>query len=195
MTVPPPAPRRFDAPTLEMIIVVMLTTLHDFLLSDVLSLPQALRRGTLVQLRALDRLASSLEIGVPIVIFAFMFILWLLGRNAWVRRVAMLFLAWVTLRLIVKISLILTIIVSRPQTGVGVLLRDTVVLWFVTLAPALQVQVSSCCSASGTGSSMAAAPTRAGTAAPAATIFISRSAAPLLRGGWIGGPACGTTCS
>jgi hypothetical protein len=108
MTVPPPAPRRFDAPTLEMIIVVMLTTLHDFLLSDVLSLPQALRRGTLVQLRALDRLASSLEIGVPIVIFALMFILWLLGRNAWVRRVAMLFLAWVTLRLIVKISLILT---------------------------------------------------------------------------------------
>jgi hypothetical protein len=131
MTTAKSAPRRFDGPTLELIVVVMLTTLHDFLLSDVLSLPAALRGGTLGQLRALDRLASSLEIGVPVAIFALMVILWLLGRNAWVRRVAIVFLAWVTLRLIAKITLILSIIVSRPQSGVGVLLRDTVVLWFV----------------------------------------------------------------
>jgi hypothetical protein len=213
MTLPPPARRRFDAPTLEMIVVVMLTTLHDFLLSDVLSLPLALKRGTLAQLRSLDQLASSLELVVPVAIFAIMFILWLLGRNAWVRRVAMFFLAWVTLRLIAKISPILTtpahdagawVIVSRPQTGVGVLLRDTVVLWFVTLAPALHpapqyagrgVQVSSCCSASGIGSSTAAAPTRAAMAAFGALIFISRSAAPALKAGPVGGPACGTTCS
>jgi hypothetical protein len=131
MNVPRLAPRRLDAPTLEMIVVVMLITLHDVLLSDATSLPLALRRGILAQLRSLDVLASSLEIVVPVVIFVIMFILWLLGRNAWVRRVAMLFLAWVTLRLIAKIALILTIIVSRPQTGVGVLLRDTVVLWIV----------------------------------------------------------------
>jgi len=126
-----PAPRRLDAPTLEMIVVVMLTTLHDFLLSDVLSLPLALRRGPLAQLRALDAVASGLELVVPIIIFVLMVGLWLLGRNAWVRRVAVLFLAWVTLRLVFKISLVLSIIVSRPQNGAGVLLRDTVVLWFV----------------------------------------------------------------
>ena len=125
------ASRRFDAPTLEMIVVVMLTTLHDFLLSDVLSLPAVFARGSLAQLRALDKVASSLELVVPIAIFALMIILWLLARNAWVRRVAILFLAWVTLRLIAKVTLILSIIISRPQTGVGVLLRDTVVLWFV----------------------------------------------------------------
>jgi len=124
-------PRRFDGPTLEMIVVVVLTALHDFLLSDVLSLPSALRGGTLSQLRALDRLVSTLELAVPVAVFALMVILWLLARNAWVRRVAMLFLAWVTLRLIAKIGLILSLIVSRPQSGVGVLLRDTVVLWFV----------------------------------------------------------------
>lgn len=126
-----PTTQRFDAPTLEMIVVVMLMTLHDYLLSDVLSLPLALRRGTLEQLRSLDQLASNLEYAVPVTIFGIMFILWLAGRNAWVRRVAMVFLAWVTLRLIAKIALILTIIVSRPQTGAGVLLRDTIVLWFV----------------------------------------------------------------
>ena len=51
--------------------------------------------------------------------------LWLLGRNAWVRRVAILFLAWVTLRLIAKVTLILSIILSRPQSGVGVLRTAT----------------------------------------------------------------------
>jgi len=128
---PRSAPRRFDAPTLEMIVVVMLLTLHDFLLSDVLSLPGAVKPGLLLQLRGLDHLASNLELVVPVAVFAIMFILWLLARNAWVRRVAALYLGWVTLRLAEKIALILSIIVSRPQSGVGVLLRDTVVLWFV----------------------------------------------------------------
>jgi len=131
MTILPSAPRRFDGPTLEMIVVVMLTTLHDFLLSDVLSLPAVFARGPLAQLRALDKVASSLELGVPVAVFVLMFILWLLARNVWVRRAAILFLAWVTLRLIAKVTLILSIILSRPQSGVGVLLRDTVVLWFV----------------------------------------------------------------
>jgi hypothetical protein len=128
---PRSAPRRFDAPTLEMIVVVMLLTLHDFLLSDVLSLPGAVKPGLLLQLRVLDHLASNLELVVPVAVFALMFILWLLARNNWVRRVAMVYLGWVTLRLAEKIALILSIIVSRPQSGVGVLLRDTVVLWFV----------------------------------------------------------------
>jgi hypothetical protein len=140
MLQPKPAPRRLDAPTLEMIVVVMLTTLHDFLLSDVLSLPLALRRGPLAQLRALDAVASGLELAVPIIVFVLMLGLWLLGRNAWVRRVAVLFLAWVTLRLVFKVTLVLStlapaasagVIVSRPQNGAGPLLRDTVVLWFV----------------------------------------------------------------
>src|SRR6476646_9464074 len=121
---PRPQPRRFDAPTLEMIVVVMLLTLHDFLLSDVLSLPGAVKPGLLQQLRSLDHVASSLELVVPVAVFALMFILWLLARNAWVRGVAMLYLGWVTLRLTAKTALILTIIVSRPQSGVGVLLRD-----------------------------------------------------------------------
>src|SRR5579859_6103121 len=115
MTILPSAPRRFDGPTLEMIVVVMLTTLHDFLLSDVLSLPAVFARGPLAQLRALDKVASSLELGVPVAVFVLMFILWLLARNVWVRRAAILFLAWVTLRLIAKVTLILSIILSRPQ--------------------------------------------------------------------------------
>jgi hypothetical protein len=97
----------------------------------IVSLPLVLRRGTLAHLCALDLVASSLELGVPVVIFVLMLGLWLLRRNAWVRRVAMLFLGWVTLRLVVKLGLVLSIIISHPQTGVGVLLRDTVVLWFV----------------------------------------------------------------
>ncbi len=84
MTVTQPARRRFDAPTLEshtcggadVIVVVMLTALHDFLLSDVLSLPGVFRRGPLVQVRALDRVASSLELAVPVAILALMVILW-----------------------------------------------------------------------------------------------------------------------
>ena len=124
-----PTPRQVDAVSLEMIIVVVLVTLHDFLLSNALSLPFVLKHSALAQLRALDKVASSLEFLVPIVFFATMIILWLLGRNAWVRRVAFVFLAWVTLRLVVKVTLVVYIVTSRPQTGVGVLLKDIIVMW------------------------------------------------------------------
>ena len=121
--------RRLDIVTLEMIIVVVLITLHDFLLSSALSLPVVLKRSPIAHLRALDTVASNLEFMIPIVFFLFMVILWLVGRNAWVRNIAMVFLAWVTLRLIIKVGLVVSIIISRPQTGVGVLLKDIIVMW------------------------------------------------------------------
>lgn len=121
--------RRLDAVKLEMIIVVVLITLHDFLLSDALSLPIVLRRSTVSQLRSFDRVASSLEFVVPIAFFVVMLFLWLGRRNVWVRRVAIVFLAWVTLRLVFKISMVVFIITSRPQNGVGVLLKDIIVMW------------------------------------------------------------------
>jgi len=124
-----PIPRRLDSVTFEMIIVVILITLHDFLLSDALSLPLALKHSTLAQLRALDKVASSLEYILPILFFACMLIMWLSGRNAWVRFTAMIFLAWVTLRLVMKIGLVVDIIISRPQAGIGVLLKDIIVMW------------------------------------------------------------------
>lgn len=127
------APRRLDASTFEMLVVVTLITLHDFLLSDAMSLPLAFQRTTLGKLRALDRVASSLELVVPVVIFVVMLLLWLLRRNAWVRHLAIIFLAWVTLRLVAKVALVVLIVVSRPQTGVGVLLKDTIVLWLVNI--------------------------------------------------------------
>ena len=83
--------RRLDAVTFEMIIVVILITLHDLLLSNTLSLPLVLRHSTLAQLRSLDIVASGLEFWVPIVFSITMFILWLIGQNAWVRPVLPLF--------------------------------------------------------------------------------------------------------
>ena len=112
-----------------MIVVVVLITLHDFLLSDALSLPVVLRRSTVSQLRSLDRVTSNLEFVVPIAFFVVMLFLWLGGRNVWVRHVAIVFLAWVTLRLVFKISMVVFIITSRPQNGVGVLLKDIIVMW------------------------------------------------------------------
>jgi len=85
----------------------------------------------LVQLRSLENLASSLEFLVPIILFTAMLVLWLMGRNAWQRRVAIMYLIWVTLRLVIKIVLIISIITSRRQSVVGVLLKDTFVLWIV----------------------------------------------------------------
>jgi hypothetical protein len=128
-------PRRLDIVTLEMIIVVALITLHDFLLSNALSLPLVLRRSSQAQLRALDTVASSLEFIVPIVFFIAMFVLWIIRRNAWVRRIAIIFLAWVTLRLILKIALVVYTIISCPQTGVGVLLKDIIVIWLANSLP------------------------------------------------------------
>ena len=108
------APRRLDTYALEMIFVVALITLHDFLLSDALSLPLALQRSTLTQLRALDQVVSSAEFLVPLVFVVAMLILWLTGRNEWVNRPAIIFLAWVTLRLVAKVALVLFSIIARP---------------------------------------------------------------------------------
>jgi hypothetical protein len=126
-----PAPRRLDIYTAEMIFVIALITLYDFLLSDALSLPVVLRRSSAAQWRALDQVASGVEFLVPIVFFAAMLILWLIQRNAWVRRLAMVYLAWVTIRLASKVALVVYILVSRPQSGVGVLLKDVLVIWAV----------------------------------------------------------------
>ncbi|HEY5157003.1 MAG TPA: hypothetical protein VII93_03455, partial [Anaerolineales bacterium] len=66
---------------------------------------------------------------MPIVFSISMLIMWFLGRNVWVRRVAVVFLAWVTVRLVIKVTPVVNIIVSRPQSGVGVLLKDVIVMW------------------------------------------------------------------
>ncbi len=121
--------RRLDGVTLEMIVMVVLITLHDLLLSNILSIPFIIRKSPLAQLRSLDSVASSLEFIVPIVFFLAMFVLWLLERNEWVRRLAMIFLSWVTIRLVAKVALVVEIIISRPQNGVGVLLKDVIVMW------------------------------------------------------------------
>jgi len=124
-------PRRLDINTFEMIFVVALITLHDFLLSDSLSLPLALQHSTLAQARYWDRLVSGIEFLVPVVIFSAMIILWLIGNNAWVYKSVIAFLSWVTLRLTAKVVLVLLIIVSRPLKQAPGLLKDTIVLWFV----------------------------------------------------------------
>lgn len=121
--------RKLDAVTFEMIVVVILITLHDLLLSNTLSLPLVLRHNTLAQLRALDIVESSLEFWIPVTFTIAMFILWLIGNNLWVRRIAIAFLAWVTLRLVIKVFLVVYIIIARPQNGVGVLLKDVVIMW------------------------------------------------------------------
>jgi len=126
-----PNPREQDTVTLEMIIVVILITLHDLLLSNILSLPLVLRYSKLAQLRALDMVASGLEFWVPVVFSISMLILWLVGQNVWVHRVAIVFLAWVAVRLVIKVALVVYIIVSRPDSGVSVLLKDVMVMWLV----------------------------------------------------------------
>jgi hypothetical protein len=127
-----PAPR-LDTYALEMIVVLAIITLHDFLLSDVLSLPAVLHRNQLTQFRSLDLVASSLEFLVPAVVFTAMLVLWLTRRNAWERHLGIAYLIWVTARLVLKVALIVSIITSRPQNVVGVLLKDTLVLWVVNL--------------------------------------------------------------
>lgn len=125
------APRKLDINTFEMIFVVALITLHDFLLSDSLSLPLALQHSTLALARYWDKIVSGAEFYVPIIIFAAMIVLWLLGRNTWVHTIAIIFLSWVTLRLSAKVILVLLIIVSHPLKQAPGLLKDTIVLWFV----------------------------------------------------------------
>jgi len=118
-----------DAFSLEMIIVLVIITLHDFLLSNTLSIPGALGRIALTRVISLDRVASSLEFIVPIAILATMLVLWFTENDQWVHTLAIVYLAWVTVRLTTKVALVSYVIASRPQNGVGVLLKDTIVLW------------------------------------------------------------------
>jgi len=122
-------PKRPDTYSLEMIIVLAIITLHDFLLSSTLSIPGALGRLALARLIHLDRIVSSLEFIVPIIIFAAMLILWATEQDRWVYQLAVVYLAWVTLRLTSKVVLVSVIIASRPQNVVGYLLKDVMVLW------------------------------------------------------------------
>jgi hypothetical protein len=123
--------KRLDTYSLEMIIVLAVLSLHDFLLSDVLSLPVIIGSSPIAQLRSLDVVVSSLEFIVPILILGAMLVLWIIRRNNWVHRLAIVYLIWITLRFITKVGLVLSIILFRTQKVVGVLLKDTIVLWFV----------------------------------------------------------------
>lgn len=125
--------KRPDTYSLEMIIVLAIVTLHDFLLSNTLSIPAALGRIALTRLIHLDRVVSGLEFVVPITIFAAMLILWFTEHDRWVYNLAIVYLAWVTLRLAAKISLVSYIIASRAQPGAGVLLKDTIILWIANV--------------------------------------------------------------
>jgi hypothetical protein len=98
-----------------------------------MSVPQALQHSTLGYLRFLDHVASGLEYVVPIVVFVVLIALWLMGRNKWVHPIVIGYLVWVTLRLTAKVILVMEILISRPQKSVGILLKDTVVLWFVNI--------------------------------------------------------------
>jgi hypothetical protein len=121
--------RRLDVYSFEMILALALITLHDFLLSNFVSLPAALHHSNLLVLSSMDKVATSLEYLVPIVSFVILLVLWVTRKNVWERRVAMIYLGWVTLRMVIKIGLVIYIVSSRPQTVVGVLLKDTLVLW------------------------------------------------------------------
>ena len=126
-------PKRPDAYSLEMIIVLAIITLHDFLLSNTLSIPGALGRIALARLISLDRVASGLEFIVPIAILAAMLVLWFTESDQWVHTLAIVYLAWVTIHLTTKVALVSYILASRPQSGVGFLLKDTIVLWIANV--------------------------------------------------------------
>jgi len=125
--------RRLDISTLEMILLVALISLYDFLLSDALSIPVALQHSALLPYRVWDRVLSGLEYLVPVLVFTVMVILWLMGRNAWVRTTAIVYLGWVTLRLVMKVALVLSLIIARRNVALSVLLKDTIVLWVVII--------------------------------------------------------------
>jgi hypothetical protein len=128
-----PKSKQPDTYSLEMIIVLAIITLHDFLLSNTLSIPGALGRIALARLISLDRVASGLEFMVPIAILASMLVLWFTESDQWVHTLAIVYLAWVTIRLTTKVALVSYVLASRPQSGVGVLLKDTVVLWIANI--------------------------------------------------------------
>ena len=125
--------RKLDAYTFEMILAIGFITLYDFLLSDAMSLPVAIQHSILGNLRSLDLIASGLEFLVPVFVLTILLILWLSGHNKWVHPIVIVYLVWVTLRFTAKVTLVLEILMSRQQKGVGVLLKDTIVLWFVNI--------------------------------------------------------------
>jgi hypothetical protein len=98
-----------------------------------LSIPVALQHSTLIHFRAWDRILTGLEYLVPVATFVVMVVLWLMGRNAWVRTAAIVYLAWVTLRLVTKVALVLSLIIARRNVVLSVLLKDTIVLWVVII--------------------------------------------------------------
>jgi hypothetical protein len=128
-----PTARRLNQVSFEMILVMALISLHDFMLSDALSLPGALQRSTVGELRAFDKIASGLEFVVPLAMFGILIVLWLIGRNAWVRPMVFVFLGWVTLRLTTKVGLLLLAIVSGSPRSASPLLTDTVVMLFANI--------------------------------------------------------------
>jgi hypothetical protein len=122
---------RLDISALEIILALLMITLPDLLLSNSVSLPFTLRNSPLAQLKYWVNAVSSLEIVVPVILFIAMLFFWLTRRNSLGRQIAIVYLCWVTFRLIIKIVLIIFIITSRPQTVVGVLIKDTFVLWII----------------------------------------------------------------
>ena len=62
-----------------------------------------------------------------------MLVLWFTENDQLVHTLAIVYLAWVTIRLTTKVALVSYILASRPQSGVGVLLKDTVVLWIANI--------------------------------------------------------------
>jgi hypothetical protein len=122
---------RLDISALEIILALLMITLPDLLLSNSVSLPFTLRNSPLAQLKYWVNAVSSLEIVVPVILFIAMLFFWLTRRNNLGRQIAIVYLCWVTFRLIIKIVLIIFIITSRPQTVVGVLIKDTFVLWVI----------------------------------------------------------------
>ncbi len=136
MTQPTPAPKRFDIVAIETIIVLATISLYDLLLSDALSLPDVLRHSQIPLLSSMDRLAAGLEVLLPAVVFILLVIFWLSRRSAWLRHLTIAYLVWVTLRLVLKIVLVVSaVLVLKPQkVSEGILLlKDTLVLWLVNI--------------------------------------------------------------
>ena len=126
-----PTFQRLNRYTFEMIVILVFISLYDLLLSDALSIPVALRMSQWMALRSLDHLVSSLELLLPLNILVLMAVLWLAGRNHWERRLALAYLGWVTLRLILKVALVIVIASDSKIVKAPILLKDTFVLFFI----------------------------------------------------------------
>jgi hypothetical protein len=136
LTQPAPSPKRFDIVAIETIIVLASISLYDLLLSDALSLPDFLRHSQIPLLKSLERLAAGLEFFLPAFVLTLLVIFWLKHRSAWLRQLTLAYLVWVTLRLVLKIVLVISVVlVLKPQkVSEGILLlKDTIVLWLVNI--------------------------------------------------------------